>query len=126
MPSTAALQPAIIRTERGLTVAGTRVTLYDILEYLADGWEHNELCALFGLSALQLDAALTYIERHREAVEAEYRDVVQQAEANRRYWEEHNRERLAALAARPGVSEQGQEVARAKLRAWQQRLIPNG
>ena len=98
MTSTAALQPAIIRTERGLTVAGTRVTLYDILEYLTDGWAHDDLCALFGLSALQLDVALTYIERHLETVEAEYRDVVRQAEASRRHWEEHNRERLAQIA----------------------------
>jgi hypothetical protein len=49
MTGTAALQPAIIRTERGLTVAGTRVTRYDLLEYLADGWMQADLCALFGL-----------------------------------------------------------------------------
>ena len=26
--------PAIIRTERGLTIKGTRITLYDVMEYL--------------------------------------------------------------------------------------------
>ena len=126
MISTAMLQPAIVRTERGLTVAGTRVTLYDILEYLTDGWTHADLCAVFGLSSAQFVAALHYIEDHRQAVEAEYHDVVQQAEATRHYWEERNRERLAALAARPGALDPGQELARAKFHAWQQRLTPNG
>ena len=27
-------QPAIIRTERGLSIAGTRITLYDVMDYL--------------------------------------------------------------------------------------------
>ena len=28
-------QPAIIRTERGLTISGTRITLYDVMDYVA-------------------------------------------------------------------------------------------
>ncbi|HEY8600234.1 MAG TPA: DUF433 domain-containing protein [Thermomicrobiales bacterium] len=105
MTGTAALQPAIIRTERGLTVAGTRVTLYDLLEYLADGWAHAELYAVFGLSSAQFASALHYIEEHREAVEAEYHDVVQQAEDSRHYWEERNRERLAQIADSVGYKQ---------------------
>lgn len=31
-------QSAIIRTERGLTIAGTRITLYDVMDYLTSGW----------------------------------------------------------------------------------------
>lgn len=27
-------EPAIIRTERGLTISGTRITLYDLMDYL--------------------------------------------------------------------------------------------
>lgn len=98
MTGTATLQPAIIRTERGLTVAGTRVTLYDILEYLADGWAYADLCALFGLSSAQLASALGYIEDHREAIQVEYHGVVAQAAANLLYWEERNRERFAQIA----------------------------
>ncbi|NES01226.1 MAG: DUF433 domain-containing protein, partial [Symploca sp. SIO1B1] len=29
-------QVAIIRTERGLTIAGTRITLYDIMDYVIE------------------------------------------------------------------------------------------
>jgi hypothetical protein len=31
-------QATVIRTERGLTIAGTRITLYDVLDYLYAGW----------------------------------------------------------------------------------------
>ena len=34
MAATADQEPAIIRTERGLTIAGTRITLYDVMDYL--------------------------------------------------------------------------------------------
>lgn len=29
-------QQAIIRTERGLTIAGTRITLYDVMDYVTE------------------------------------------------------------------------------------------
>ena len=31
-------QAVIIRTEQGLTIAGTRLTLYDVMDHLAAGW----------------------------------------------------------------------------------------
>ena len=31
-------QASIIRTERGLTIAGTRITLYDVMDHLVAGW----------------------------------------------------------------------------------------
>ncbi len=30
-------QAIIIRTDRGLTISGTRLTLYDVMDYLASG-----------------------------------------------------------------------------------------
>ncbi|NQE36576.1 hypothetical protein [Microcoleus asticus] len=34
MTSISDKQTAIIRTERGLTIAGTRITIYDIMDYV--------------------------------------------------------------------------------------------
>jgi hypothetical protein len=34
MVSTSDGKAAIIRTERGLTIAGTRITLYDVMDYV--------------------------------------------------------------------------------------------
>ena len=96
----------IIRTERGLTIAGTRVTLYDVLGYLRAEWSRERLAAILRLSNEQVDAALDYIAAHRIGVEAEYALVLQSADEARQYWEARNRERLAQIAAaspRPGT-----------------------
>lgn len=34
MTMTTNAQAAIIRTERGLTIAGTRITIYDVMDYV--------------------------------------------------------------------------------------------
>jgi len=40
-------QPTIIRTERGLTIAGTRITLYDVMDYITPNIHTNSsvLCS---------------------------------------------------------------------------------
>lgn len=37
----ATTSPQVIRTERGLTISGTRITLYDVLGYLHAGWSNE-------------------------------------------------------------------------------------
>jgi hypothetical protein len=49
----------------------------------------------------QIACALAYIDDHRAEVEIEYQQVLRDAEETRRYWEERNRDRLAAIASRP-------------------------
>lgn len=98
--------PQVIRTERGLSITGTRITLYDIMDYLTAGWPIPEIRAILpALSDEQFQVALDYIAAHRLEVEAEYQQVLAQAEENRRYWEERNRERLARIESRPSSPE---------------------
>ena len=70
---------------------------------------------LFDLTEDQINAALTYLEKHRAEVEAEYQQVLQDAEELRKYYEEQNRERVARSAARP--PKPGTGAAWEKLRA---------
>lgn len=105
----------IVRTERGLTIAGTRITLYDVMDYVTAQYPPKFIQGLFDLTEEQINAALTYIETHRAEVEAEYQQVLEEAEELREYYEEQNRERVAQSAAkspRPGT-----ETAWEKLRA---------
>ncbi|MBI2760171.1 MAG: hypothetical protein HYX51_01940 [Chloroflexi bacterium] len=44
---------------------------------------------------------MQYIAEHKAAFDAEYRQVIADAEEDRRYWEERNRERFAQIAAMP-------------------------
>ena len=105
----------IIRTERGLTLGGTRITLYDILAYVKADWPPQLIQQWLNLTAAQMTAALDYIREHRESVEAEYQLVLQHATANRHYWETRNRERLDQIAQLP--PKPGTEAIRAKLQA---------
>jgi uncharacterized protein (DUF433 family) len=108
-------QAQIIRTERGLTIAGTRITLYDLMDYVTDQYPPKFIRSLFDLSEEQINAALTYIEANRTEVEAEYQKVLKETEELRLYYEEQNRERVARIATLPPPP--GLEAAWEKLQA---------
>jgi len=112
--------PTVIRTSRGLSIAGTRITLYSLLDYLHAGWPPHLIRDEFNLTDRQITEVMQYIETHRDAVEAEYQVVLQQAEENRQYWEARNKERLARITALP--PKPGQEALRAKLQAAKAKL----
>ena len=103
----------VIRTERGLTIAGTRTTLYSIMDYVHAEWPPKLIRDRLNLTDQQITDALDYIVTHRDEVEAEYQEVLRNAEEIRQYWEEQNRERLAAIAALPPKPEH--TAIRAKL-----------
>ncbi len=113
-------QSAIIRTERGLTITGTRITLYDVMDHLAAGWTPKLILNWLPLTEEQLNAALSYIDANRTEVEAEYQTVLQATQEMREYWEDKNRERLAQIAKMP--PKPGQEEIYAKLQAWKAKL----
>ncbi|HBL11477.1 MAG TPA: DUF433 domain-containing protein [Cyanobacteria bacterium UBA11162] len=114
MTQTSNKESPIIRTERGLTIAGTRITLYDVMDYVTAQYPPKFIRGLFELTEAQMNAALAYIEENRATVEAEYQVVLKQAEENQLYWEQRNSEhftRVAAMSLKPG-----REALWAKLR----------
>jgi uncharacterized protein (DUF433 family) len=113
-------QAAIIRTDRGLTVVGTRITLYDVMDYVTEHYPPKFIRAMLDLTDEQVSAALAYIEGHRTEVEAEYQLVLKEAEELRQYYEAQNRERVARIAAKSPKA--GTEAIRAKLQARKAKL----
>ena len=120
MTETANPQPTVIRTSRGLSIAGTRITLYSIMDYLQAGWPPHLIRDEFNLTDQQIQDVMDYIEAHGDEVEREYQLVLQQAEESRRYWEEQNRERMVKIAA--STPKPGQEKIRARLQAAKSKL----
>ncbi|OQX02682.1 MAG: DUF433 domain-containing protein [Desulfobacteraceae bacterium IS3] len=106
---------AVIRSSRGLSIEGTRITLYQIMDFLKAGYSPEMIRDDFRLTVKQTADVVKYIETHKAEVESEYQQVVRDAEAERQYWEEHNRERLSQIAKMP--LRPGQEQFRAKLRS---------
>lgn len=113
-------QPAIIRTERGLSISGTRITIYDVMDYLKADYPPKLIREKLCLNTAQINSALAYIETNKADVEAEYQDCLKTAAEIRQYWEEKNHERFAQIAATPHKADQ--EAIRAKLKAWKERL----
>ncbi|MCC5635191.1 DUF433 domain-containing protein [Nostoc sp. CHAB 5844] len=113
MTSASDEQVAIIRTERGLTIAGTRISLYDAIDLLKAHYPPKLIRDTFNLTDAQINAALSYIEANQAQIEAEYQEVLQTREEIRQYWEDRNRERLQRIAAMP--HKPGQEAIWAKL-----------
>lgn len=101
MSETMELQPTVVRTDRGLSVNGTRITLYSIMDYVTAGWPPKLIRDYLNLTDRQISDVITYIAEHRAEVEAEYRQVLEEAEEERRYWEAYNQERFARIAALP-------------------------
>lgn len=108
-------QAIIIRTERGLTISGTRITLYDVMDYVTAQYPPKFIQGLFDLTEAQINTALAYIETNRVEVEAEYKQVLKESEELQKYYEEQNRELFARIAAQP--PKPGTEVAWEKLRS---------
>ncbi|WP_129677215.1 DUF433 domain-containing protein [Candidatus Chloroploca sp. Khr17] len=113
-------QSTVVRTSRGLSIAGTRITLYALLDYLHADWPPKLVQDWFNLTDQQMSDILTYLAAHRDEVEAEYQQVLRQADVNRQYWEARNHEREPSRAPTPASPEQ--EALRAKLRIWKAQL----
>lgn len=105
----------VVRIGRSLTIAGTRITLYTIMDHLKDEWPPHLIQDWFNLTNRQIQGVLDYIEAHQEEVEAEYQQVLKEAEETEQYWREYNREHFAKVASMP--PKPGQEKIRAKLKA---------
>lgn len=113
-------QPQIIRTERGLTIAGTRITLYDVMDYWTAQYPPKFIRGLFNLTDAQINAALAYIQANRAEVEAEYQVVLKEAAELQKYYEEQNRELISQIAKLPPPP--GREAAWEKLQAQKAKL----
>jgi uncharacterized protein (DUF433 family) len=66
------LEAKIIKSGRGPEIAGTRITVYDVLQYHQTGWHRDLIADTLELSSQQVEAAIRYIEDHRDEVMAAY------------------------------------------------------
>jgi uncharacterized protein (DUF433 family) len=64
------LEAKIVKTGRGPEIAGTRITVHDVIEYYKAGRHRDMIAAVLSLSSQQVEAAIRYIEEHRDEVMA--------------------------------------------------------
>jgi uncharacterized protein (DUF433 family) len=67
----------IINRGRGPEIAGTRITVYDIMDYYKQGWHHTTIAATLRLSSAQVQAAIQYIEEPKDEVLRNYQKILE-------------------------------------------------
>ncbi len=100
---------AIIQRGRGPEIAGTRITVFDVLDYLREGWDDKGIAVVLGLSSEQVRAARGYIVEHQAEVLATYQAILERnANGNspevRAKLESARAKLKAMLQANPGKS----------------------
>jgi len=101
----------IIDRGRGPEIEGTRITVYDVMDYLQEGWRYDQIAGLFRLLPDDIQAAIQYIEEHQEEV----RTVYQQILARHR-----NVQYPPEVEAKLAQNRQKLQTKRAEIRARQQ------
>jgi uncharacterized protein (DUF433 family) len=74
------VEPKIIDRGRGPEIAGSRITVFDVLDYHKNGWHRDMIADLFGLSSSQVEVAIRYIEEHRDEVMKDYAEILAREE----------------------------------------------
>lgn len=69
------MQAAIIDRGRGPEIAGSRITVYDVLAETQAGATPEQLAQEWRLTVEQIHLALRYIEDHKEEVLEDYRKI---------------------------------------------------
>jgi uncharacterized protein (DUF433 family) len=85
----------IIDRGRGPELAGTRVTVYRVMDYLREGSPRERIAAELDLTAEQVQAAVTYITAHRAEVEKAYDQILQRVRQANPDWVEASAARSA-------------------------------
>jgi uncharacterized protein (DUF433 family) len=89
-PEVSAMAPqtpesVIINYGRGPAIANTRITVYDVMDYYTTGWNRDQIAEVFPrVSSSDVQAAIDYIEAHKEEVTAEYQKILDR-HANYKY-----------------------------------------
>ena len=66
---------AIIDRGRGPELAGTRITVFDILHYHDAGWQASSIAIMLGISTDQVEAALQHVSEHEAEIRATQRRI---------------------------------------------------
>lgn len=104
----------IIDRGRGPEIKGTRITVYDVIDYWQEGWRPEQIAGLFRLPLDDVQAAIGYIEAHEDEVMADYRQILKR-HARIQYTPEveaklaHNRQKLHAKLAQLRAQPQSED-----------------
>lgn len=94
---TTTTEALIVETPRGPSLAGTRITVYSVMDLIKANRSRRHIAQFMLLTPEQVDAVFDYVEQHREEVEAAYERILQREAKARAESEKMLRERMPHL-----------------------------
>ena len=91
--NTTTTEAVIVETPRGPSLAGTRITVYSVMDLIKANRSKRYIAQMMLLTPEQVDAVFDYVETHRDAVEAAYTRILQREAVARAESERIMRER---------------------------------
>jgi uncharacterized protein (DUF433 family) len=67
----------IIDRGSGPEIAGTRITVYSVLDWVLEGWHASRIASFFRISSHQVEAAMKYIQDHKLEVISAYAEMLE-------------------------------------------------
>jgi len=62
---------------RGPEIKGSRITVYDVLDYVLECWDPARIATWFNISSRQVEAAIDYIREHTIEVLKDYVKILE-------------------------------------------------
>lgn len=108
----------VVRTAAGLTVKGSRLTLYYLMDAIQESNSLKNIRDIYELTDEEMLDILDYIHLNKAEVETEYQRIVKLSDENRKYWEAKNRDLM-------DKTYQQREGVRAKLKELREHYHPD-
>jgi uncharacterized protein (DUF433 family) len=120
--NTTTTEALIVETPRGPSIAGTRITVYSVMDLIKAGRSKRYIEQMMLLTPEQVDAVFEYVEQHREAVEEAYERILRREAEARAESERIMRERAPYLFELPPEELREFLIRKleAKKKAWQE------
>ena len=91
--NTTTTEALIVETPRGPSLAGTRITVYSVMDLIKTNRSKRYIEQMMLLTPEQVEAVLAYVEQHQAEVERDYAEILRRSEELRLRYEEQNRAR---------------------------------
>ncbi len=95
--STTTTNALIVETSRGPSIAGTRITVYSVMDYIKGNRSKEYIAQMMLITPEQVEAVYEYVEQHRAEVEEAYERILRREATARAESEKIMRERAPYL-----------------------------
>jgi len=106
----------IIKVGSTPRIEGSRITVFDVLDYHKHDWPANDIARLFKLTTRQIEVAIEYIGEHKEEVWEVYNQILERhargnpPELQAKLDEGHERFLAMVKARRDPKKQEGQDA----------------